>query len=76
MIRQLKNSHSSATFMEYDAWFFFNHLLDHAKEYDMTDILGYCPDWYDQPHSLLLYIYLFLHINIIGHIQLKGIVNR
>jgi hypothetical protein len=74
MIKQLKQSHSSDTFIEYDAWSFFDWLLDHAKEFDITDILSYCPDWYDQTiQYTVTYTYC---INIIGHIQLKGIVNQ
>lgn len=45
MIQNLKKSHSEALFLEYDAWSFFNKVMDHAKEYDMTDIDTFCPDW-------------------------------
>ncbi|KAI9251644.1 hypothetical protein EDC94DRAFT_621698 [Helicostylum pulchrum] len=45
MIKNLRTSHSAATFFQYNAWTFFNDLMDHAKDYNMTDIDTFCPDW-------------------------------
>lgn len=46
MVKHLKKAHASAaTFIEYDAWRYFDNLLDDPKEHDITDVLTFCPDW-------------------------------
>ncbi|KAI9480605.1 MAG: hypothetical protein EXX96DRAFT_563475 [Benjaminiella poitrasii] len=45
MIHALRKMHSSAVIMEYDAWSFFNKLLNNASQFGITDIDTYCPDW-------------------------------
>lgn len=45
MIANLKYAHPSATFFEYDAWSYFNKIMDNYKDYDLTDIDSFCPDW-------------------------------
>ncbi|CAO3625665.1 unnamed protein product [Mucor hiemalis] len=45
MIERLKYAYSSATFIEYDAWSYFNKVMDNYKDYDLTDIEFFCPDW-------------------------------
>jgi hypothetical protein len=45
MVKNLKKSHPYALFFQYDAWVFFNDLMDHASDYDMTVIDTFCPDW-------------------------------
>ncbi|KAG2201341.1 hypothetical protein INT47_001429 [Mucor saturninus] len=45
MIEGLKKSHPKDTFFEYDAWSYFNMLMDNPKPYNMTDIDTFCPDW-------------------------------
>ncbi|KAI8637125.1 hypothetical protein BD408DRAFT_437259 [Parasitella parasitica] len=48
-MKHLKQFYASAataiTFIEYDAWRFFDHLLDNSGSYGMTDTLTFCPDW-------------------------------
>ncbi|KAI7895994.1 uncharacterized protein EV154DRAFT_493125 [Mucor mucedo] len=45
MIEGLKKGHPKDTFFEYDAWSYFNMLMDNPKPYNMTDIDTFCPDW-------------------------------
>ncbi len=46
MVKHLKSAHASAiTFIEYDAWQYFDKLLDDPKEHGITDVLTFCPDW-------------------------------
>lgn len=36
---------SSSTWMLFDAWSKFTHILDHPQKYGLTNTTGYCPDW-------------------------------
>lgn len=45
MIKSMKKIHTRSIFFEYDAWSYFNELMDDAIDYDITDIDTYCPDW-------------------------------
>ncbi|KAJ8655197.1 hypothetical protein O0I10_009065 [Lichtheimia ornata] len=36
---------AGSTWMLFDAWSKFTHILDHPQRYGLTNTTGYCPDW-------------------------------
>lgn len=49
MVKNLKRFYASAAtaivFIEYDAWRYFDNLLDNPNDFGMTDTHSFCPDW-------------------------------